>query len=67
MQLDKQSVISFLETKGTPELVSLAKHELPAVVDHVGHAELLKKFGIDPREPRAARSDEQGAALRGPT
>jgi hypothetical protein len=50
MQIDKQAVMSFLQTKGKKELLTQAERELPALMDHVRHADLLQKFGINPEE-----------------
>jgi hypothetical protein len=50
MQIDKQAVLSFLQTKGKQELLTQAEREMPTVLDHVDHANMLQRFGIEPEE-----------------
>jgi hypothetical protein len=57
MNIDKQQVIEFLRKEGKNEHVQKALDELPDKIDHEKHAEMLKKFGIDPGDlaAKAAR------------
>jgi hypothetical protein len=61
MQLDKQFVLDELKKEGQSEKVQQALHELPDKVDHEQHAELLKKFGLDPGK-LAEKAAERGIA-----
>lgn len=50
MQIDKGTVLQFLQDHGEGDKAERAKSELPDPVDIDAHADLLRKFGIDPQE-----------------
>lgn len=50
MEFPKQQIISMIESKLGAGQAQQAKNELPDQVDHEQHADLLSKFGIDPKE-----------------
>ncbi|MCW2750290.1 MAG: hypothetical protein JWR83_1400 [Aeromicrobium sp.] len=50
MQIDKQTVVNFLKDQGRPDDAARADQQLPATVDHEQHADLLSRFGVDPKE-----------------
>jgi hypothetical protein len=50
MQIDKQTILDFLQQHGQGDKVEQAKQTLPDQVDHEQHAGLLQELGIDPKE-----------------
>jgi hypothetical protein len=50
MQIDKDEVLSLLRDKGHGDQADHAQQELPDQVDADQHADLLGKFGLDPKE-----------------
>jgi hypothetical protein len=50
LELPKDQIISLIESQAGGDQAKKAEEELPEKVDHEQHADLLKKFGIDPQE-----------------
>jgi len=50
MQIDKQTIINFLQQHGQSDKVEQAKQKLPDQVDHEQHAGLLQELGINPQK-----------------
>ena len=50
MQIDKQQIIEFLKNRGDNEKATQAQSELPDQVDTDQHADLLSRFGVDPKD-----------------
>jgi hypothetical protein len=50
MQIDKQTILNFLQQHGQGDKVEQAKQKLPDQVDHEQHAGLLQELGIDAKE-----------------
>ncbi|MBD0291313.1 MAG: hypothetical protein ICV74_08665 [Thermoleophilia bacterium] len=50
MQLDKETVLSFLREQGQHEKARQAESELPDQVDTERDAGLLEKLGVNPRD-----------------
>lgn len=50
MQIDKSQVLDMIKSKGGDEKAAQADKELPDKVDPDQHADLLGKFGVDPKE-----------------
>ncbi len=50
MQIPKQQILSMIESRMGAGQAQAAANELPDQVDHEQHADLLSKFGIDPKE-----------------
>jgi hypothetical protein len=50
MQISKDDVLKLLSDKGQVDQADQAEHELPDQVDPDQHADLLSKFGLDPKE-----------------
>ena len=50
MQIDKQQIIEFLKNRGDQQQAQQAEGELPDQVDTDQHADLLQRFGLDPKE-----------------
>jgi len=50
MEIDKQTIVDLLHERGDHDKATKAEHELPEKVDHDEHADLLKRFGVDPQE-----------------
>ena len=50
MQLDKDTILSLLRSRGEHEKAAEAEQELPDKVDPSTHAGLLDKFGVNPQE-----------------
>ena len=46
MEFDKQTILEEIEKRGGDR--QQAEQELPDKVDHEQHADLLKRFGLDP-------------------
>ncbi len=61
MHLDKQFVLDELKKEGQSEQVQQAIKDLPDKLDHVQHADLLLKLGVDPGK-LAAKAAEQGVS-----
>ena len=50
MQIDKQTIIDLLRSRGQDDQATQADAELPEQVDTDEHAGLLERFGISPQE-----------------
>ncbi|RZS79415.1 hypothetical protein EV189_3769 [Motilibacter rhizosphaerae] len=50
MQFDKQQIIDLLQSQGAQDKVAEAQQALPDKVDTEQHADLLSRFGIDPKD-----------------
>ena len=50
MNISKDQILQFLKDKGQTQQADQAAKELPDQVDTDQHADLLGKFGIDPKE-----------------
>ena len=50
MQIDKDTILQLLRSRGDHEKAAEAEGELPDKVDEKEHAGLLDKFGVDPKE-----------------
>lgn len=50
MQLDKQTIINELKSRGETEMVSQAERSLPSQVHLGDHAVELKSLGLDPQD-----------------
>jgi len=50
MQIDKQQIIQFLQSRGDHDKAGQAQQELPDQVDTEKDGDLLTKLGIDPSE-----------------
>jgi hypothetical protein len=50
MEIDKSQILDFLKSQGKHEEASKAESELPDKVDTDKHADLLSRFGIDPKD-----------------
>ena len=50
MQLDKDTILSLLRSRGEHEKAAEADQELPDKVDDTEHAGLLNKFGVNPKD-----------------
>jgi hypothetical protein len=50
VEIDKDTIISFLRERGREQEATDAESELPAQVDTERDAGLLQKFGIEPKE-----------------
>ena len=50
MQIDKDTILSLLRSRGDHEKAAQAERELPDKVDHDEQAGLLEKFGVNPQE-----------------
>ena len=50
MNISKDQIIQLLETQGNHDKAQQASQQLPDQVDHEQHADLLKKFNIEPSE-----------------
>jgi hypothetical protein len=50
MQIDKDTIISFLKEQGHQDKAQQASDQLPDKVDTDQHASLLSKIGVDPKE-----------------
>jgi hypothetical protein len=62
MQFDKQAVLNMIPDTG---LRQQAAQQLPDVVDHEMHGDMLQQFGIDPGQ-MAAQAVEGGGSGQGP-
>ena len=49
MQIPKDKILEMLQQQGKGDQVDQAKQELPDQVDTDQHADLLQKFGLNPR------------------
>ena len=50
MQFDKAQIIEMLRQRGKNDQADQADQELPDQVDTDQHADLLQRFGLDPKE-----------------
>jgi hypothetical protein len=50
MQLDKNMILDLLRQRGDHQGADQAAQELPDQVDTDQHADLLDRFGLDPKE-----------------
>ena len=50
MEIPKEQIISFLESRGQSDQAQQADAQLPDQVDHEGHAGLLQDLGVNPQE-----------------
>jgi hypothetical protein len=50
MQIPKDKILELLRSRGDNDKASQAEGELPDQVDTEQHADVLKKFGIDPQD-----------------
>jgi hypothetical protein len=50
MQIPKDQILDLLRKQGKDDQADQAKQELPDQVDPQQHADLLQKFGLDPKE-----------------
>lgn len=50
MEIPKEQIISFLESRGQGDQAQQADQQLPDQVDHEGHADLLQQIGVNPQE-----------------
>lgn len=50
MEIPKDEILDLLRQQGKDDQASQAQQELPDKVDTEQHADLLSKFGIDPKE-----------------
>lgn len=50
MKIDKSQIIDLLKSQGKNDHADQAQSELPDQVDPEQHADLLAKFGINPRD-----------------
>jgi hypothetical protein len=50
MQIDKNTLMELLRSRGDQQKAGQAEQELPDTVDTEQHAGLLDKFGIDPQD-----------------
>lgn len=50
MLIDRSQVIDLLTSQGRPDQADQAQSELPDQVDPEQHADLLAKFGINPKD-----------------
>lgn len=58
MPIDKQRILDLLQEQGSTENADQADSELPDEVDPDTHAELLRKYGLDPEDVRRKARDE---------
>jgi hypothetical protein len=50
MQLDKNMILDLLRERGDQQRADQADQELPDQVDTDQHADLLERFGLNPKE-----------------
>ena len=50
MEIPKEQIISYLESRGQGEQAQQANAQLPDQVDHEDHADLLQQIGVNPQE-----------------
>lgn len=50
MQIDKDTIVSYLRDKGDDQKAQEADKEMPDKVDHEQDSGLLERFGIDPKD-----------------
>jgi hypothetical protein len=50
MQIPKEQIVSFLESRGQGDQAQQADAQLPDQVDHEDHADLLQQVGVNPQE-----------------
>ena len=51
MQIPKDAIINFLESRGQGDQAQQAGSQLPDQVDHQDHSDLLQQIGVNPEEP----------------
>ena len=50
MEIPKEQIISFLESRGQSDQAQQADTQLPEQVDHEEHSGLLEQIGVNPQE-----------------
>jgi hypothetical protein len=50
MEIPKDKILDMLRDQGKDDQVAQAEQELPDQVDPEQHADLLQKFGLDPKD-----------------
>ncbi len=50
MQLDKSTIVQFLQQNGQGDKAEQAQQQLPDQVDHEQHADLLQRIGVNPQD-----------------
>ncbi|MGH3001588.1 MAG: hypothetical protein ACRDM1_02780 [Gaiellaceae bacterium] len=50
MQIPKQQILRFIESRFGPDRAARADQQLPDQVDHEQHADTLSQLGVDPKE-----------------
>ena len=50
MQIDKQQIIDVIRNRGEGAHALLAESELPLRIDTEEHAEVLRKYDVDPQD-----------------
>ena len=50
MQFDKSTVVDFIRQEAGSDQAKQAEQQLPNQVDHEAHADLLKRFGVNPQD-----------------
>ena len=50
MEIPKEQIISFLESRGQSDQAQQANAQLPDQVDHENHSDLLEQIGVNPQE-----------------
>jgi hypothetical protein len=50
MEIPKDKILDMLRDQGKDDQVGQAEQELPDQVDPEQHADLLQKFGLDPKD-----------------
>ena len=65
MQLDKSMILNLLRQRGDQQAVDQADQQLPDQVDTDQHADLLERFGLDPKELLSRFTGGNGDGLPG--
>jgi hypothetical protein len=60
MQIPKDKILELIKQHGNAEQAGQAEQELPDQVDPEQHADLLKKFGVDPQDALSKLGDIPG-------
>jgi hypothetical protein len=50
MQIPKDQILDMLRDQGKDDQVDQARQELPDQIDPEQHADVLRKFGLDPQD-----------------
>jgi hypothetical protein len=50
VEIPKDQIISYLESRGQTDQAQQAQDQLPDQVDHEDHADLLHQIGVNPQE-----------------